>query len=336
MNPQRFGCYDSGDNAGRRRCARVARWLVGGACAALLGGAAAVPRVRPLALPQRRQRRLVQRRGEKPPERRAAGDARAGFFHGADDRRAGALPASPPAAGVDPRGFVHGDRERIPGHRAHDVRAAAPGHVRARSPAIAAQVWDPVKQRLLFAWVAGWSPPSVPMSAYYGKMPNHEVPGLLFFLLGVRAVGVSLGPVIGSGRDPGLLLPGPAPHFPPGTPCCAFSAGSRCSGMSTQRRQVVSALAVGHAAPDGGPGAAAVGRRLDTSRLAIGLGGLLVRRERRGRRSLDRLGFLNHALGIGINRFAQLPGAAVHRLAAGRGVRLPSAGGGSPPPGSAA
>ncbi len=58
---------------------------------------------------------------------------------------------------------------------------------------LAAQVWDPARQRFLFTWVLAVVA-AVPMSAYYGKMPNHEVPGLLFFLLGVVLWGFRSGP----------------------------------------------------------------------------------------------------------------------------------------------
>lgn len=64
---------------------------------------------------------------------------------------------------------------------------------------LAARIWDPARQGrhyLLALAVAA----ATPMSAFYGKMPNHEVPGLLFFLLGVVAWGgVRGGPVSGRG-----------------------------------------------------------------------------------------------------------------------------------------
>jgi len=63
---------------------------------------------------------------------------------------------------------------------------------------LATQVWDPARQRLLFSWVLAVAA-AVPMSAYYGKMPNHEVPGLLFFLLGVLLWGFRSSP--SSARD---------------------------------------------------------------------------------------------------------------------------------------
>jgi hypothetical protein len=53
---------------------------------------------------------------------------------------------------------------------------------------LARQLWKPGSGSLYPAWVVGVVA-TVPMSTFYGKMPNHEVPGLLFFLLGVLAWG---------------------------------------------------------------------------------------------------------------------------------------------------
>jgi hypothetical protein len=55
---------------------------------------------------------------------------------------------------------------------------------------LARQLWKPGVNRLAYATVLAVVA-TVPMSTFYGKMPNHEVPGLLFFLLGVLAWGFS-------------------------------------------------------------------------------------------------------------------------------------------------
>ena len=169
---------------------------------------------------------------------------------------------------------------------------------------LAAQAWDPVRQRLLFAWVLVVAA-AVPMSAFYGKMPNHEVPGLLFFLLGVRLWGFRSGPA--SGRDAVLA-------------CLAWSGAVFSSWHAVlcilgwlamqwdpkQRRRVYSAVLWVFAVLSivlvqllwaGG------WRLLDSQSKSAGRwfagsdGAALA----------ERLGFLNHALGIGINRFGQFP-----------------------------
>ena len=55
---------------------------------------------------------------------------------------------------------------------------------------LARQLWNPNRNLLLYSSVLAVTA-TTPMSAFYGKMPNHEVPGLLFFILGVYLWGFS-------------------------------------------------------------------------------------------------------------------------------------------------
>jgi hypothetical protein len=55
---------------------------------------------------------------------------------------------------------------------------------------LARQLWNPGRKLTLYCCVLAVTA-TVPMSTFYGKMPNHEVPGLLFFILGVAAWGFS-------------------------------------------------------------------------------------------------------------------------------------------------
>jgi len=169
---------------------------------------------------------------------------------------------------------------------------------------LAAQVWDPAKQRYLFTWVLAVVA-TVPMSAFYGKMPNHEVPGLLFFLLGVLAWGFRSGPA--SARE--VILA-----------CAAWTLAAFSSWhailcvlgwLVTQwdvkpRRRVYAALlwvvvstaiVLTHLFWAGG------WVLLDSQSKAAGY--WFARGD--GVSMTDRLGFLNHALAFIINRFAQLP-----------------------------
>jgi hypothetical protein len=169
---------------------------------------------------------------------------------------------------------------------------------------LAAKAWDPATQARLFAWVLAVAA-TVPMSAYYGKMPNHEVPGLLFFLLGVAAWGFRSGP--SSARR--VIL------------ACVAWAGAAFSSWHAvlcvlgwlavqrgpmQRRRVVAAL---------------LGVVASTALVLVHLfwaGGWVLHDSQSksagywfagsdGASLGDRLGFWNHALGIGINNFAQFP-----------------------------
>ena len=169
---------------------------------------------------------------------------------------------------------------------------------------LATQVWDSGKPRHLLAWVLAVVA-TVPMSAYYGKMPNHEVPGLLFFLLGVLAWGFRSGP--SSARD--VILACAAWTF------AAFSSWHAILCIlgwlvmqwdAARRRQVVWALLWVVAAA----GIVAV-------QLLWAGGWVLHDSQSRsagywfagsdGASIAERLGFLKHALGIAINRYAQLP-----------------------------
>jgi hypothetical protein len=193
---------------------------------------------------------------------------------------------------------------------------------------LAAQAWDPARQRLAFAWVLAVAAVA-PMSAYYGKMPNHEVPGLLFFLLGVRLWGVRSPPATGrSVALAGLAWTGAA-FASWHAVLCVLGWLAMQWGMA-RRRHVVAALlwvaasvtavllqllwAGGWKLLDSQSGSASYWfAGSDGSSLAA------------------RLGFLNHALGIGINRFAQFPALLCigWLLAVGydavRGRRLPAA-----------
>lgn len=169
---------------------------------------------------------------------------------------------------------------------------------------LAGRVWDPAREGRLFAWVLVVAA-TVPMSAYYGKMPNHEVPGLLFFLLGVLAWGFRSGP--SSTRDAALA-------------CAAWTFAAFSSWHAVlcvlgwlavqrdarQRRRVIAAVlwvivsaaaAVVHLLWAGG------WVFLDSQLNSTGYwfagsdGASLA----------DRFGFLRHALSFTINRFAQVP-----------------------------
>lgn len=58
---------------------------------------------------------------------------------------------------------------------------------------LAYQLRDPGRNLLPYAYALAVAA-VVPMSAFYGKMPNHEVPGLLFLIAGVAAWGVRANP----------------------------------------------------------------------------------------------------------------------------------------------
>ena len=169
---------------------------------------------------------------------------------------------------------------------------------------LASQVWDPARKRHLFIWVLAVGA-TVPMSAYYGKMPNHEVPGLLFFLLGVVAWG-----------------------FRPGTTsmrrmvlaCLAWSVATFASwhavlcvlGWLVMQWDVRPRLRVFFAALWVVASSMAV-----LAHLMWAGGWVLLESQSRsagywfagsdGASLAERLGYLKHALGIGINRFAQIP-----------------------------
>jgi hypothetical protein len=53
---------------------------------------------------------------------------------------------------------------------------------------LAARLWNPDREFYRYTYALAVVA-VVPMSAFYGKMPNHEIPGLLFFVLGVFAWG---------------------------------------------------------------------------------------------------------------------------------------------------
>jgi len=169
---------------------------------------------------------------------------------------------------------------------------------------LASQVWDPAKQRPLFTWVLAVVA-AVPMSAYYGKMPNHEVPGLLFFLLGVLAWGFRSGPK--SARD--VILA-----------CAAWTLAvfsswhaifcilgwlvlqweaKRCRWVITALLWVVLSTAVVLVQLLWAGGWVL----LDSQSRAAGY--WFARGD--GVSLTDRLGFLRHALAFVINRFAQFP-----------------------------
>jgi hypothetical protein len=169
---------------------------------------------------------------------------------------------------------------------------------------LASHLWDPARQRHLFTWVLAVAA-TVPMSAYYGKMPNHEVPGLLFFLLGVVAWGFRSGP--SSTRQ--VIL------------ACLFWAVAAFTSWHAvlcvigwlvmqwdvkPRRWVVGAVLW------------VVAATLAVLTHLLWAGGwVLLESQSRsagywfagsdGASLAARLGYLNHALGIGINRFAQIP-----------------------------
>ncbi len=58
---------------------------------------------------------------------------------------------------------------------------------------LARQLWDSGRNLLLYAYALAVAA-VVPMSTFYGKMPNHEVPGLLFLIAGVTAWGFRANP----------------------------------------------------------------------------------------------------------------------------------------------
>lgn len=58
---------------------------------------------------------------------------------------------------------------------------------------LARQIWKPSEKPLPYYYALAVAA-TVPMSSFYGKMPNHEAPGLLFFTLGVLAWGFPDGP----------------------------------------------------------------------------------------------------------------------------------------------
>jgi len=58
---------------------------------------------------------------------------------------------------------------------------------------LAHQIWKPSEKPLPYFYALAVAA-TVPMSSFYGKMPNHEAPGLLFFTLGVLAWGFPDGP----------------------------------------------------------------------------------------------------------------------------------------------
>lgn len=169
---------------------------------------------------------------------------------------------------------------------------------------LATRIWDPVNQRHLFAWVLVVAA-TVPMSAYYGKMPNHEVPGLLFFLLGVLLWGFRAGP--SSAQDVVLACAA--------WTCAVFSSWHAllCTigwlamqwDLKQTRRVVLALLWVL---------AAAAGVLVQ---LLWAGGWVLLDSQSRsagywfagsdGATLAARIGFLNHALGIAISRFSQLP-----------------------------
>jgi hypothetical protein len=169
---------------------------------------------------------------------------------------------------------------------------------------LATRVWDPEKQRPLFTWVVAVAA-TAPMSSYYGKMPNHEVPGLLFFLLGVLLWGYRSGPA--STRQ--VILA-----------CAAWTLAAFSSWHAvlciigwlvmqwhpSRRRRVVSAILWVIAS------VAVVLVHL----LWAGNWTLLDSQSRSagywfagsdGASLADRLGFLRHALVFVINRFAHVP-----------------------------
>jgi hypothetical protein len=169
---------------------------------------------------------------------------------------------------------------------------------------LATQIWDPAKQRLLYTWVVAVGA-TVPMSAFYGKMPNHEVPGLLFFLLGVAVWGFRSGP--SSARD--MILA-----------CAAWTLAIFASWHAVfcilgwlamqwdvrPRRRVLlallwvvasTALVLVQLLWAGG------WALLDSQSRAAGY--WFARGD--GASMTDRMGFLYHALGFAINRFAQFP-----------------------------
>lgn len=169
---------------------------------------------------------------------------------------------------------------------------------------LATLVWDPTRQGHLLTWVVAVAA-TAPMSAYYGKMPNHEVPGLLFFLLGIVAWGFRSGP---SSANRVILA------------CLAWSVAAFSSWHAVlcilgwlvmqwdvkRRRLVVMAsvwvvasavVVVAHLMWAGGWVVLESQTRSTGYWFAGSDGASLV----------ARLGYLNHALGIGINRFAQIP-----------------------------
>jgi hypothetical protein len=143
------------------------------------------------------------------------------------------------------------------------------------------------------------------MSAYYGKMPNHEVPGLFFFLLGV----VLWGFCAGTPSTRNVLLAGAAWAL------AAFSSwhailcvlGWLAMQWDARRRRAVAvsvvwmvavtALALLHLLWAGDWALLESQSRSAGYWFAGSDGSSLGARAR----------FLRHALGIGINRFAQLP-----------------------------
>lgn len=169
---------------------------------------------------------------------------------------------------------------------------------------LALRLWNPAREGVLFSWVVAVAA-TAPMSSYYGKMPNHEVPGLLFFLLGVTAWGL----------PPGSSSPRRAVLACAAWTLAVFSSWHAVLCVlgwlavqpgDPQRRVrplailwvVVATLAVA------------------TQLLWAGNWSLLETQTRSagywfagsdGASLGARLGFLSHALGIGLNRFAQFP-----------------------------
>jgi hypothetical protein len=169
---------------------------------------------------------------------------------------------------------------------------------------IAARLWNPVQESAPYAYALA-AAASVPMSAYYGKMPNHEVPGLLFFLLGVFIW--RLGPAPPTRRR--LILA-----------CCAWTLAAFTSWHAVlcifgwlamqlggeRRRSATIALGAVAAAATlvvvqlfwAGNWALQASQAASTKYWFIGSDGASL---------LERLGFLQHALSIGIERYGYLP-----------------------------
>ncbi len=169
---------------------------------------------------------------------------------------------------------------------------------------LGALLWNPTRQGYLFTWVAAVVA-TVPMSAYYGKMPNHEVPGLLFWLLGIVAWGFPTGPSSPRQVILACLAWSVAVFSSWHVVFCAF--GWLLMQWDVKQRRFVLLASLWVAAATLGV----------LTHLVWAGGWVLLDSQSRsagywfagsdGASLAARLGYLNHALGIAINRFAQLP-----------------------------
>jgi hypothetical protein len=170
--------------------------------------------------------------------------------------------------------------------------------------ALVGKVWGPVGQRRFVA-MALVTAAVVPMSAFYGKMPNHEVPGLLFFLSGVLAWGVGDQPP--SARQVALACAAWALAVFSSWHAVFCALGWLLVHGDAGRRKPAFAAAAGVFAAAGAVLvhlAWAGGWELHASQ-SKSAGYWFAGSD--GAALGERLGFLRHAVGIGIERYAFLP-----------------------------